>query len=367
MYSVWWKRVDWYMVGAILGLVGVGLLMLLSTTIGTDQPYARNQLMFAGLGVGLFIAISRLDAKWVLRMSPLAYGAVVLLLVAVAIFAQVTRGAAAWLQLGPFSLQPSEFAKPVLILFLAYLFQSIESKRGSWVRLLLGYGAALVPLAVLILLQPDLGTLLVITSGWLAVVWFSPFSRWVYGGLLAAVVSGIAAAWLFLAEYQKLRILTFLSPTADPLGSGYNVLQSIIAVGSGMLLGQGWGHGTQSHLNFLPEHHTDFIFASLSEEFGFVGSVGVLLLYGVILWRGARLMWRAKDRQTLIAVSGILVMFLFQAGVNIAMNVGMAPVTGIPLPLVSYGGSSLLVTFISLGIVHRIAIEQAVDNEEGKY
>jgi rod shape determining protein RodA len=215
-----------------------------------------------------------------------------------------------------------------------------------------------IPLLALVVIQPDLGTASVLAFGWLVCLWLSPINKRYLMGMVGVVALIAVLVWLIMEPYQKARLTTFLNPSASPLGAGYNVLQSQIAVGSGHWFGQGWGRGTQSHLNFLPEHHTDFIFASLSEEFGFVGALVVVLLYGIILWRGLRLAWRARDRTTVILASGITLTLLFQALVNMAMNVGLAPVTGIPLPLVSYGGSSLLTTICSIAVLESISLQE---------
>lgn len=350
--TAWWKKWDWWLIGAMSLLICLSLIMLLSITIGSDQPYARNQVMFAVVGTVIFIVISKLDYHWLVQLAPIFYAACMLLLVVVAIFAQITRGAASWIDLGPFSLQPSEFLKLALVLFMAFIYTKLSNRQWLGWKLLGAFMVALVLPASLILLQPDFGTTLVIVAAWAGAVLMSPISKKLLIGLGASMLVIAIVGWLFLAPYQQQRIVTFINPAADPLGHGYNVLQSIIAVGSGGWLGQGWGRGTQSHLNFLPEHHTDFIFASLSEELGFVGSLSVLLLYGIIFWRGVRIIWHSDSQYEVMIASGLLTMLVIQTGINVAMNVGLAPVTGIPLPLVSYGGSSLLVTMASLAVIH---------------
>ena len=360
MNAPWWKTFDWYLAGSALLLMCFSLVMLLSTSVGTDQLYARNQAIFILIAMAVFWATSQIDLHIMIKASPYIYGAIILLLVAVAVFSQVTRGAASWLDFGFVSLQPSEFMKFGLVLFMAYIFKRYQESGWQTIRLLLAYMAALVLPVGLVLMQPDLGTAMVIVAAWLGVVWMSPLSKKLLATLCVAATATAISGWFtLLAGYQKQRIVTFINPAADPLGHGYNVLQSIIAVGSGGWTGLGWGRGTQSHLNFLPEHHTDFIFASLSEEFGLVGSLFVLVLFSIIFWRMIRLLWRSQSRTHVLVVSGLMIMLVFQAGINMAMNVGLAPITGIPLPLVSYGGSSLLATAITLGIVQSIARAQA--------
>ena len=224
MRTAWWKQYDWLLMGSVLVLVGLGLIMLLSVTIGTDQPYARNQAIFAAAGVVLFLVISRIDYRLMIQFSPLIYGACLLLLVLVAGFAQITRGAASWLDLGFFSLQPSEFMKLALILLMAYVWAKVADKFWSGHRLLAVYILALTPPLALILLQPDLGTALVMVAAWLGCVWLSPISKRLLLGLGVSALSLLVIGWLFLAPYQQQRIATFINPAADPLGHGYNVL-----------------------------------------------------------------------------------------------------------------------------------------------
>ena len=356
MIEPWWKRFDWWIAGAGGLLLIIGLAMLASSTLGTEQPYFRSQGIFSLVGLLMFTVILLLGYRWLVRWAPVWYVAVFVLLASVTLFGQITRGASSWLTLGPFSLQPSELAKLALILAMAWFVQFAWARQWSATRVLAASIGLLLPVAGLVILQPDLGTATVLAVGWLTCVWLSPISKRHLLILAMVVVVGALAAWAIMEPYQRSRLTTFLNPQASPLGAGYNVLQSQIAVGSGGWFGRGWGRGTQSHLNFLPEHHTDFIFASLSEEFGFAGSMVVLLLFGVLLWRGVSLAWQIEDRPTVILVSGITLMLLFQAVVNMAMNVGLAPITGIPLPLVSYGGSSLITTMMSLAILESVAL-----------
>lgn len=338
--------------------------MLWSISIHSPQSYVLPQIIFVAIGLVLFIGAILVDFQFILRWSWVWWALTVLALVVVALFSVVTRGAASWIDFGPVSLQPSEFAKVTVVLIMAAIAQQYASRWNNQLQLLLAYGLVLALPLGLVLLQPDIGTAAVILIGWLTVVWLSPFNRAVVGSLMLSVLAALLAGWTFLAEYQRLRILNFLNPSADPLGSGYNVLQSIIAVGSGSLFGYGWGRGPQSHLYFLPEHHTDFIFASLSEEFGFIGSMFVVLMYAVILWRGVSIAWNASRLSESLVAGGLVASLLFQAGVNMAMNVGLSPVTGVPLPLVSYGGSSMLATCLALGILQNIAMRNRASSLE---
>lgn len=336
----------------------IGVAMLISSTLGTQEPYANNQILFAIVSMAVAVALVLAGYRWLLEWAPIWYGAVLLLLGLVAIFGKVTRGAASWLAIGPFTLQPSELAKLALVVMLAWLAGYGWNRHWSTLKLFAMMVATAVPSLILVVIQPDMGTATVLAFGWLVCLWLSPINKRYLISMVGVVVLVAALAWLVMEPYQKARLTTFLNPSASPLGAGYNVLQSQIAVGSGQWFGQGWGRGTQSHLNFLPEHHTDFIFASLSEEFGFIGALVVVLLYGVVLWRGLNLAWHATDRTTVILASGITLTLLFQALVNMAMNVGLAPVTGIPLPLVSYGGSSLLTTICSIAVLESISLQE---------
>ncbi len=354
--KAWWQLHDWWLTGSVIALMTISLIMLSSSAISQQDNLLTNQLLFILLGAIVYIAGSWVQPSWYWKASPLAYSATLILLIGLAIFGQATRGAVSWLDLGAFSLQPSEFMKVFMVCTLAYAYTLHHHKHwSSWSLFPLYAVIGALPIG-LILLQPDFGTATIMLVGWLAVVWMSPISK----KTLTAVFCGLGLAaiigWSILAPYQQQRVFTFLNPTADPLGSGYNVLQSVIAVQSGGLIGQGWGQGTQSHLNFLPEHQTDFIFASLSEEFGLVGGLFVVSLYAIIFYRGLRLIWFTKDQPTIILLSGLTFMILVQAIINIAMNIGLAPVTGIPLPFVSYGGSSLLTSALALAIIQSIAM-----------
>jgi rod shape determining protein RodA len=359
MYEPWYKRFDWPLAAAAGLLVLIGLAMLLSSALGTDQPYARNQLVFCLVSLVAGGTLLTLGYRWLLQWAPVWYAIILLLLTVLAVFGRITRGAASWLSVGPFTLQPSELAKLVLIVMLVWLVERALTNHWSMWRLFGLMSVVAAPLIGLVVIQPDLGTAAVLATAWLICLWLTPVNKRILLLLLSVVIVISLVGWLTLHSYQRARITTFLNPGASPLGAGYNVLQSQIAVGSGGWFGQGWGRGTQSHLNFLPEHHTDFIFASLSEEFGLMGGLLVLLLYGVILWRGVRLAWLAPDRPTIILVSGLTLSILFQALVNMAMNIGLSPVTGVPLPLVSYGGSSLLTTIASLAVLESVALSNA--------
>jgi rod shape determining protein RodA len=257
--------------------------------------------------------------------------------------------------LGFFQLQPAEFAKVIVVIGLSRWFYLFRGEINSWKNVLLTIILAGIP-AGLVLVEPDLGSSMVIMAVWFGILLVSSISKRRLLVLILCGMLAVAGVWQFvLHDYQRVRLETFLDPNLDPRGRGYNVRQAIIAVGSGEAFGRGLGKGLQSQLKFLPERQTDFIFATAAEEIGFLGSALMVLLYALLMWRMLMVAARARDELGRYLAYGIFFFFFFQVTINIAMNLGLAPVTGIPLPLLSYGGSSLLVTFLALGIVHNIS------------
>ncbi len=323
-------------------LVSIGILVIYSSS----KELAIQQAIFTGIGLVFFFLISQIDLLALKNLIKPFYFLILILLVAVLILGIETRGSLRWIPLGIFNIQPSEFAKPVLILFLAKFW---SERVASWSNIFksLLYSS---PLILLIFKQPDLGSAMTITIIWLGMLLAAQISVKKLLTLVLIFVLIIPVSWPFLHGYQKERIVSFMAPASDPLGKGYNLIQSTIAVGSGEFLGRGLGRGTQSRLQFLPEFRTDFIFASIAEEMGFVGSVLILSLYLFLLTYLLRTAYKINDSFSLLIVIGVISMFLFQVVVNIGMNVGLLPITGITLPLISYGGSSLIATFLSLGM-----------------
>ncbi len=337
-------RTDWWVVVPALLLVSLGLLMQRSIAPGQ----LGYQLAFVAVSAVVFWVVARTDYQLFFSLHLPIYLGSLILLISPFILGVTSRGTHRWLQFGEVFLQPSEIAKPFLLVTFAVLATGGLKRRLGW--LLLTWA---VP-SLVIFLQPDLGTMLVLTIGWLTVslpLLPRRFLLLILAGL--ALVSPLL--WQILQPYQRDRLLTFVNPYADPLGRGYQVIQSAIAVGSGQLWGRGLGQGTQSQLNFLPERHTDFMFASLAEELGFVGAATVLVLFG---WLFLRLYQLAKSTPDLAAnffILAVLALLCFQVFINVGMNMGLAPVTGITLPFVSYGGSSLLSLAITLGLVVAIS------------
>ncbi|MEK7125444.1 MAG: rod shape-determining protein RodA [Patescibacteria group bacterium] len=344
-----WRNIDWWLLGSAAALAIFGLLLIYSLT-GSPERLFLKQLLFVGLGLGLVFFVQGFDKHFWRNVSLVFYVVTVLVLAGLLFFGATTRGIRGWLYLGPIAIQPAEFAKIALVLFLATTLEKLNfdianAKHLFLVLLVVGLPAGLA------VAQPDFGSAFVMAVVSAVMILYTGLDKQkfiilILGGLLLA-----AFAWFgFLQDYQKNRILTFINPQADPLGAGYNVRQAMVAVGSGGLTGRGLGLGTQSQLNFLPEQETDFIFAALAEEMGFLGGAAVLILYLIMMRRIYLLIKASEDLFTNFMLLGIMGIFLTQSVINTGMNMGIFPVTGITLPFVSYGGSSLLVSFFALGL-----------------
>jgi rod shape determining protein RodA len=356
-----WKNFDWILAIVTLLLVVIGILVLYSITFkaaDVASPVdARNQIVFAFIGLAAMLVAATVDYHLLAKLSWWLYGLALVLLGIVMVAGHTALGATRWINLGFFQFQPSEMAKLVLIILLAKFMADNHEQMERLPYLLFSLGLTLVPMA-LVLAQPDLGTGLVLIAIWGVMVLVSR-ARLFHLGLLMGLAAVLIPLGLpHLKPYQRDRLLTFLHPTADPLGTGYNVVQSTIAVGSGQTFGRGLAAGSQSQLNFLPSQHTDFIFAVLAEKLGFVGAVLLLLLFVALLFRGLVIAYRARDRFGFFVATGLVTMFLFHIFVNVGMNVGIMPVTGIPLPFVSYGGTSLLVGLVGIGMLESIAVRR---------
>jgi rod shape determining protein RodA len=347
---------DWIMLISVIILVCLGVAIIYSTTY-TD-PENKNLAFYQGLyaligGVAAYI-LAKIDYRAIKSYFLILYIIGIILLLTVLILGKTVFGATRWINLGFFQLQPSEIFKLILILFLARIL-SDRTNEFNIRKLIMIIVLVIVPV-VLVLLEPDLGTALVIFAVMIGMIVAAGVRKiYLLGlGIIAVAISPLT--WFLLRDYQRQRILTFLNPSSDPFGAGYNILQSIIAVGSGQFIGRGLGHGSQSQLNFLPIKHSDFIFAVFAEELGFIGAVILILLFVVLLIRIIRIAKVASDDFGMLVASGICIMFIFQILVNIGMNIGIMPVTGIPLPFVSYGGTSLIVNLGAVGILFSIIL-----------
>lgn len=335
------------MIIPILLILALGITVIFSSS----QTLAIQQLIFALIGLGAFLFLRLFDYRALSSYIKLSYFVTVALLFITWFIGFETRGSTRWITLGPVNIQPSEFAKPILILTLAWFW---SKHYASWFNIFKS-GLWAFPVFLLIFIQPDLGTSLTILAIWLGMLVASNIS---WKKVLLLVLIGLMilpTTWFFLHDYQRQRLISFASPQADPQGIGFHVIQSTIAVGSGELFGRGLGRGTQSRLQFLPEFRTDFIFAFIAEELGFLGSAIIIGLYAITLFLIFRIMMRTRDRFGELICVGVMSMMFIQIFINVGMNVGMLPITGITLPLLSYGGSSLISTLVCLGLVASVA------------
>jgi len=357
--------VNWPLVLLVTAVASVGFLMLYSVAGGNFNPWAAAQMKRFALGFVLMMLVGFTPITFWRNISVLAYTLSLLLLVAVQIFGQVGMGAQRWIDIGFMRLQPSEVMKITLVMVLAWYYDRLAPERVSrpfWVALPLVLIA--VPM-LLVLKQPDLGTALLLGLGGTAMMFLAGVS-WIY--FAAAIVSGVGlvslvltsrgTSWQLLKDYQFRRIDTFLNPGNDPLGAGYHITQSKIALGSGGWHGRGYMQGTQSRLNFLPEKQTDFIFTTLAEELGFIGGISLLTLYALILVFCLVSAMNNKDRYGSMLTMGVSTTFFLFFAVNMAMVMGLAPVVGVPLPLVSYGGTAMLVLLLAFGLVQSAHIHR---------
>jgi rod shape determining protein RodA len=360
----WRLRLDPLLLVATLGLVACSLIALNGATQndidGDPHYYVIRQAIYAGVGFVLMYAVSRLDYSRLRELRYPIYGVMIGLLVVVLGIAAATRGAHSWIALPGFNFQPSELGKVLLVVSLsAFLVDRMRRMgRDTTARIMV---LGLIP-TMFVMAEPDLGSAMVYIAGTFAVLFVAgaPWRHFVALGTLIAVsitvvlVVAPMAGVEVLKPYQVDRLTSFLHPSADPGAEGYQQQQALIAMGSGEKTGRGVANATQTSLNFLPEHHTDFIFAVIGETFGFAGCALVLSLYALLIWRGLHILTVAKNLYGALMAGGITVMLLFQLFVNIGMNVGIMPITGVTAPLLSFGGSSMLATFLALGLLHSI-------------
>ncbi len=349
------RAIDWIIILALVLLGLVGLFVLLTTNV----TLFWQQLFFLLLGLAIIWALAQLDPIVLWWFAPYGYILAILLLAASYLGSPI-RGASRWIFIAGIQLQPSEIVKPLVILAFARAITMFSPRKIGNLAIL---GVLFTIPFVLVFRQPDLGTSIVYAAAWMSMMVAGgfPFILLIVG--IAVMVMGFPLFWQALKDYQKARIYTFLNPSLDPRGAGYNAIQAMIAVGSGGLFGRGLGRGTQSHLRFLPEYHTDFIFATLVEELGFVGGLTLILLYAVLLWRLIQpyLKGGIGDPFVFFYTTGLFGILVTQVVINAGMNMGIIPVTGITLPFVSYGGSSILSLCIAFGLL--LALRRGGDRE----
>ena len=358
-------RLNWTLVILLLLISSIGFAMLYSAAGGNWEPWASRQSMRLGVGVVLMVVVALIGVRIWMRAAYFVYAGALALLVAVEAFGAVRMGAQRWIDLKVILFQPSEVMKIALVLALARYFHSLNIEDISRPQYLL------VPLLLvgapvaLVIRQPDLGTALLLLIGGGAVFFLAGVRLWKFLVLFVGILVAAPTAWPFLRPYQQNRVLTFLSPERDPLGAGYNLLQSKIALGSGGMLGRGFLEGTQSHLSFLPEKHTDFIFTMLAEEFGLFGGLGLMGLYVLVLLYGVAISIRSQSQFGRLVGMGVTVAFFLYVFINIAMVMGVVPVVGVPLPLISYGGTAMVTLLGGFGLLMSIHVDR--DVRMGRY
>ncbi len=352
---------DWVLLLSIGLVAGIGILNLYSATSSwppAQTPIYMKQIYWLGMGLVIALVVCSFDYRHLEYLGFFFYAINVALLVGVLIFGKTSMGATRWINLGVFNLQPSEVMKIVIIITLARYFDERGNLRGYTLRNLGGPFLLLGVPAILVMKQPDLGTAMMVLFIGATMSLFAGIRRGTLAALAALAVAAAGGGWFLLKGYQKQRIMTFLNPESDPLGSGYHIIQSKIAVGSGGFLGSGFMQGTQSQLSFLPERHTDFAFSVFAEEWGFAGSLVLLGLYLFIVIWGIYIARRASDQFGMFLALGVVAMLFWHIVVNLGMVIGLLPVVGVPLPLFSYGGTSMITSMIGTGLLLNVSMRR---------
>jgi rod shape determining protein RodA len=363
------RRLDWMLLAAVAAVVGYGLWAIDGITrhdvAGDPDYYVKRQAAYALIGVIGLAGAVLIDPQLYRRHSRIVYGVLLTMLAAVPVVGTEIRNTRRWIEIGSFQFQPSEFGKLLIVLFLAAFLADRGKRVAEGRTVLAATGFALVPM-MLVFLQPDVGT----AVAYAAALWATLFvagTRWVHLSALLGVtaVAAVVVLWAapavgveVLEEYQRARLTGFLNPSENPQGSTYNITQSTTAVGAGGLDGRGVSGATQTNLNYLPEHHTDFVFASLAEQRGFFGASILLLLYLFLIWRTIKVITYARDAFAATVAGGIAFLLLVQIFINVGMTIGMAPITGIPLPFVSSGGSSMVMNLFAIGVLQAICVRR---------
>jgi rod shape determining protein RodA len=344
----------------VTAIAGFGLVVLYSAAGGSLTPWALKQGIRFVILMSVAIGLAMVRPGTWMRLAWPIYGTVVVGLIGVELLGRIGGGSQRWLDLGFIQLQPSEFMKIAIVLVLAryyhYLPKGFETKPNALLPAL-----ALIALpAALVMLQPDLGTALSITFGGIVVLFLAGVRIWLFATAGLATMAAMPLAWSMLHDYQRKRVLIFLDPASDPRGAGYHITQSKIAIGSGGLSGKGFLNGTQSHLDYLPELHTDFIFATMAEEWGLIGGMFIIAMFGIVLAWGIGVALKARGQFQRLLALGLTATLFFYLAINMMMVMGLAPVVGIPLPLVSYGGSAMMTVLILIGLIMGVARENAL-------
>ncbi len=360
--TLWQKvwHINWLFVLILIATAGVGFGMLYSAANGNLDPWASRQLMRFGVGFLAMLFIALIDVRIWLRYAYAIYGVGMILLIAVEFSGTIGMGAQRWIDLGVVTIQPSEVMKIALVLALARYFHgtSLDDIKNP-LYLLSPLLLVFLP-AALVLRQPDLGTAMMLVLGSGAIFFAAGVRLWKFAVVIVLGLAALPVGWQFLHAYQKQRVLTFLNPETDPLGAGYHIIQSKIALGSGGVFGKGFMQGTQSHLSFLPEMQTDFIFTMLAEELGMIGALGLIGLYAIILVYGVIFSVRCRNQFGRLIAIGVTMTFFLYVFINIAMVTGLIPVVGVPLPLISYGGTAMLTLMIGFGLLIGVHVHRDV-------
>jgi rod shape determining protein RodA len=353
-------QIQWLFVLLVCLIASAGFAMLYSASNGDIDPWASRQMVRFGIGLAVMLAAALTDIRLWLRYAYAFYIVTLVLLIAVEFGGTIGMGAQRWIDLGFVNLQPSELMKIALILALARYFHGASVDDVGRLFYLIPPVLFIVVPAALVLRQPDLGTAVMLTLAGVAVFWLSGVRFAVFAGVGIAGLLALPVAWQFLHDYQRKRVLTFLNPENDPLGGGYHIIQSKIALGSGGLFGKGFLQGTQSHLNFLPEKQTDFIFTMLAEETGMVGGITLIVLYMILLIYGFAISLGCRNQFGRLVGLGVSTTFFLYVFINIAMVTGLIPVVGVPLPLISYGGTAMFTVLVGFGLLLSVHIHRDV-------
>ena len=353
-------QINWGLILLVTATAAIGVAMLYSAANGSWNPWATRQIARYAVGFVILITVALVDIRFWWRYSYLLYAALLVLLVAVEVVGSIGMGAQRWINLGIIKLQPSELMKVGLALALARYFHGVSTEDVRRIPYLFVPLMLIALPSALVLKQPDLGTALFLIMMGGAVFFVAGVRLWKFGVVLAATGAAVPIVWSTLRTYQQKRILTFLDPESDPLGAGYHILQSKIALGSGGLFGKGFMQGSQSHLNFLPEKQTDFIFTMMAEEFGMVGGLVLLGLYILIMIYGFAIGLRSRSHFGRLLALGLTSMLFLYVFINIAMVMGLIPIVGVPLPLISYGGTAMLTLMIGIGFLINVYVHRDV-------
>ena len=351
-------KLPWRLLFLVMGIAMIGLLTLYSAAGGAMNPWALKQALVFLIFLTIAVAMSWIRESSIKQVAFPLYAVVLAMLILVELLGFVGKGAQRWLDIGPIRLQPSEFMKPAIVLVLARFYSllppaDIRKWRAIWpAALLLGVPSALI------LVQPDLGTAVMVLLIGGTVMFVAGLPWWLFAGAFLTVATAAPIAFSLMHDYQRQRVLIFLNPESDPLGSGYHITQSKIAIGSGGIFGKGYLQGSQSHLDYLPEGHTDFVFSTMVEEWGFVGGLILILAFAMVIRWGMRVSINARTRFAQLTAAGLSATIFFYVAINLMMVMGLAPVVGVPLPLVSFGGSAVMTVMLCIGLLMALERQQ---------